>query len=210
MLTVRDLFPNYPYHTSPFTHREMYDYFTEPPASAYSHMYLSEYQRPSRHGVRYYRVNLATGEETEIISSGYNLYHERAGTEQGYLSVAISPSIPNTINFGANEGFGLRFWVAIQDSAGVWHYSGLGNLELLYVGGVMQAVDKINPCTPTQYILTQRTLTESPPATHAYSHWFYPSSYEMHQSRLLSIDIDYAVPAVARRFLGDGLTLIAT
>jgi len=189
---IRDLYPNYPYHTSPFAHREMYDYFMQPSTGQYSSMTASGYQRPSRHGVRYYRVNLSTGAETEIISSGYNLYAERSGTETGFRIVALSPSIPNTITFGSNEGFGLRFWVAVQDSYGVWHYD-LGDLELLYVDGAMQPVERINPCSPTQYILTTRTTIQTPPMTNAYSYWFYPSSRELLQSRLLNIDIDYAV-----------------
>jgi len=205
-MVQRTLWPEGQFHTSPFYHYEMHDYYESPERTVESYLSINRYQAPSRHGVRFYKVNLSTGSLTEIISSGYNLYYSRAGDETGWLLGNFNVTVPDTITFAPNEGFGLQVWAALEREDGTWAYSPMHYVEVLYVNGNMQPIDKINPCTFTMFILSYRTTTETPANTYAYSEACTYGISQTAQTRVYQIDIDYAIIAVVKKPRGDGLT----
>ena len=213
-MTVMTLYPFYDYHDSPITHRELRNFFEAPPAGNYVSRSCSEYDVPSRHGARYWKVNLADGSMTEILSNGYNLYYQRS-SGSGAVIGNFSVNVPSEITFGNKETFAVTFWVGVY-CAGSWRIteSYPASPYDRFVGvyesaGSLTEVEKLNPCTFTQYVFTLRDIIESPPRTTAYTYFYYPSSRELLQSRLFNIDLELkAVVPVAKRIYGDGLVWI--
>jgi len=213
-MATMTLYPFYDMHDTPFMHRELRNFFEEPPAGRYISRSCSEYDIPSRHGARYWKINLSTGDMTEIISNGHNIYFQR-NSGSGFLIGDISVDVPSEITFGNNETFAVTYWVGVY-CGGSWQYaeSYPAYSQDRWVGiyesaGSLTEVAKINPCTFTQRVVTYRTITESPPSTDAYTYAYYPTDNPMVQSYLDGIDIELkaAVPVI-KRIYGDGLVWI--
>ena len=213
-MTVMTLYPFYDYHRSPIRHRELRNFFEKPPAARYVNRTCSEYDVPSRHGARYWKVSLVDGSMTEIISNGHNLYFQRNSGSDALVG-NFNVNVPSEISFSPSETFAVTFWVGIY-CGGSWQYTDSHLVTSLdrWVGvyeaaGTLTEVAKINPCTFVQYVYTYRTITESPPRTTAYTYAFYPLNFAMVQSRLENIDLELkAVVPVAKRIYGDGLVWI--
>ena len=213
-MTVMTLYPFYDYHGSPITHRELRNFFEKPPAGRYVDITCAEYDVPSRHGARYWKVSLSDGSMTEIISNGHNLYYQR-DSGSGALVGNFNVTVPSEITFGNNETFAVTFWVGVY-CGGSWEYSEsypaypydrwVGVYE---TAGSLTEVERINPCTFTQYVYTYRDIVQSPPRTNAYTYAFYPLSFPTVQSRLYNIDLELKVVVpVLKRIFGDGLVWI--
>ena len=196
-MTTVTLFPFYDYHSEPFMHKEMRDYFEKPPAGHYVRLSVPEYDRPCRYGTRYWKINLDDGTMTEIISNGYGIYFERtSGT--GFLMGNKVVNLTETIEFGENEGFCVTFWVGIKRLDGTWkivnsYPASSLNRFVYYKNGKLAKVLRVNPCLFTQWMLTLRETYQTPPTTASTLYFFYPIENEMVQSRVEEIDIDVQV-----------------
>ena len=213
-MTVMTLYPFYDMHDTPIMHRELRNFFEKPPAGRYVSRTCSEYDVPSRHGARYWKVSLVDGSMTEIISNGHNLYFQRDSGSDALVG-NFNVNVPSEINFSPSETFAVTFWVGVY-CGGAWGYRDSHVVTSLdrWVGvyetaGTLTEVAKINPCTFVQYVYTYRDIIQSPPRTTAYTYAFYPLNFKMVQSRLENIDLELkAVVPVAKRIYGDGLVWI--